>query len=569
MGSGHQLAWLTLEESGYWAVTLLPTNSPIAIVHRVLRENRPLKRSELGEFAVVDETTGGGALNPVASSGPHRTLVSAMRAAINERLERIEEAQHLRLAITRRDVSYAMCGTTGTVTLSGTTLVGARTPEAVRPIKRRLLVWPAMVVLVATLAVLLRSQFVGSSRYFEGAQGWSAWLVLVAIACAIPSAGTMLRLWKSGLRFRRFPRATVAASAVVGLSLAGIVAVGILARPDQADVRSALATGNPVQAREVLEGLKEFSEPGGRGLLELEDQVMLAEAAKEQGRARLVLLDAVAARGGSAAAEAAAAARRERLSQIHRLLQAKDSAGALSAIDEWFPRDNSVEVIEERARAHELRVAACGGDPCRLAASMEANSARTTPERQAQVAAMRAKVLDAISVERVTETNVGPRLQQARRLHAAATETLGVVKSDADVRTRAGAAIAFVEEERAKVPVLGKDLVVANELLGPSTTNERGVPTFELDGASVLLAMTRSGTCRGVYVVGAPSAGRAFQSSTWSAEHILSQVLGRPATLKAPPSGAAISKWSVGGVPVVARWRLGRVVELRIGDAQP
>lgn len=561
LGSGHYSTWLTLRESEHWEVALLPSDSPAAALHPALGEHRRLERGELSAFEILDEEVSSG------ESRQHHQLPSAP-PAFDRRLERIEETQYLRLAVARRDVVYAMCGAIGRVTLSGTTLAGERTPGAVRPIKRRLVIWPALVAPVALVAVLLRWQLVGSSRYFESAQSWSLWTALGAVACAVPAAGTILRLWLGGLRFHRPSRALLAFGGVV-LSLGCIAAIGLFSRPSQADVRGALAAGNVVHARTILEGLKEFSESGRRDVLELEDQVMLAEAATEQGQARIALLDAVAARRGTAAAEAAASARRERMSQIGRLVQAKDSAGALAAIDKWFPRDTSVEVAEERARAHELRDAACVNDPCRLAASVAANGARTTPDREARVSAMRAKIVGALSVERVTEKPVLPRLQQAQELHAFATSTLKIVKTDEEVRTRAQAAIAFVERERAKVPLLGMSLEVANELLGPNKTNELGIPMFYLDGATVFLAMSKSGTCRGVYAIGSLLARRAFNSSKWHAERILSQVLGRPVVIKVPPSGATISKWSVGGVPIVARWRLGRVVELRIGDAQP
>jgi hypothetical protein len=563
-GSGHQLAWLAFQESEHWLVTVSPRESPVALAHPVLHESRPLAQGDLSAFSIVDEQRSQGALDLHGFGEPYRKLPQAMQAVIDRRLERIRSQQYLRLAIVRRDVTYEMCGTSGTVVLSGRPLVGATTAEAVRPIRRRLHAWVALVAVVAVLGVLLRQALVGTSPYFDGAKQWSGLFVAAAVGCAVPAFGVLLRSWRGGARFHALSRSALATAGVTALALLGVIIVGLAVRPSASEVEAALTAGDAARARVVLEAWKERA-TGGEAL-DLEDRVMLAEAAQQRGQDRLKLLDQVAARKGPASAQATAAARGERLSQIRGLVQAKDSRAALGALDEWFRGDSSPDIAEERARAHEVGGAACSTDPCRWAAAVNANAARASAERAAQVTTARAKIWDSLALEQVSEKTPLPRLQQARQLAERAAAALEAGVNDAEVSARATAATTFAQVERKKVPLLGMDLAVAKELLGPVTPTENGVPMFSAGGNAVYAASDRSGKCTGLFAVGSPP-DRRFASDTWPAQRILSQALGRPVDLKAP-SGPT-SQWWEGGVPIVARWRDGDLVELRIGDATP
>lgn len=568
-GSGHQLAWLTFEETERWEVANQPPNSPVFIAHRALVAQRPLAGNDLSEFSVVEEHNANGPIILDDLRQPYRSLPDVGQASVDTRLERIEAQQYVRLAIVRRDVIYEMAGCAGTVVLSGSTLLGARTADAVRPIKRRLWLWAGLTALVAASAALLASQFVGSSAYYKTAQTVAWVLGAFAMACAVPAFGTVLRSWRRGKRSLQFPRLSIAGVGATCVALGAIAAVGLLSRPSPADVRAALAAYNVPAARMRLDALKEFE--GQVAVKELEDRVMIAEAAaSKSGDERLKLLDAVVARNGGAATDAAIAARNERFAQVRALLAVKDTKRAHQAIAAWFPSDRSPEILEEKARAFDLDLVACSADPCRLAAITNARSAHATPDREAKLAVLRATVLDSLATEHVTEKAALQRLHQVHSIAAAARGTLKHAETiDGEVIARARSAASFAEQERAKVPLIGNTIEVARELLGMNVAGEKNVPSFSLGAALVYLALDAKGRCVGVYVVGTTDTNREIRSETWPAERVLSQALGKKATIKSPARGATTSQWYEAGFPVVARWRSNVVAELRIGNATP
>jgi hypothetical protein len=111
------------------------------------------------------------------------------------------------------------------------------------------------------------------------------------------------------------------------------------------------------------------------------------------------------------------------------------------------------------------------------------------------------------------------------------------------------------------------DLAVARELLGPAKLTGNGVPMFSLGGVAVYAAVDKAGRCTGLFAIGDSPSNRALKSDSWPAHRILSQALGRPATIKR--SNGPTSQWYEGGVPVVVRWRDGEIMELRVGNATP
>lgn len=259
----------------------------------------------------------------------------------------------------------------------------------------------------------------------------------------------------------------------------------------------------------------------------------------------------------------------DRLEQVRALIQKKDAAGALALIEKAFPNDASPAIAEERARAHEVALAACTTAPCRFAEVSSANAAHGTPERAKQVATHRPHVVEALAIERVVERAVIPRLQQVRQLADDATLTINGAPSDADLQSRAKAALEFARVEQSKVPLLKMELATAEALLGPSKMSGKRVPSFSLDGVTAFLALDATGKCVGIFAVGSSSTNRALKSSTWPADRLLSQAIGRNASIRPPSAGSSTSRWTEGNVPVVVRWRNGDVMELRIGDAAP
>lgn len=567
LGSGHQLAWLTFHEEERWELSV-PISSPIVVAHPALRQSRSLSRDELVTMTIVTEMSASGPLDPRILQEPDRQTVRAQLAQLDPRLERVQFQQYLKLAAIRRDVTFEMCGSRATLSLTGTQLVGATTAEALRPIKRRLYAWVGLCGALCVLGLLVRRAAIGSSSYFDGANAAAGWLVAAAVTCAIPAVGAWLRAWRGGLRFHPIRRSTRLWSVGMAAALVAIAGIGIAARPDPAEIQRALAVNDVARAREIVRAIEERTGPTPEAVA-LEDHVMLAEASKLTGDDRLRLLDTIAARKGPDAATAADAARSQRLDQIDQAIAAQRPTEALAMLDKWFAGDPGVPVAEHRAQAHEAALRACGSPACQLGEALQARNARTTPERVAAVDAARTRIVDTLDPAHVDAKLVLPRLQQLRQLRDAGTAAGKVALDDADLQARARKAIEVADAGRAAVPLLGNELAVAEELLGPSNKGATGAPAIALDGVTVFLALDPRGQCAGIYAVGDKAAQRVLKSSTWPVARLVSQATGRAATLPPPDGLQTTTRGYAGGVPVVARWRAGEPVELRIGDATP
>ena len=569
-GSGHMLTWLTFTQTDHVQVTVHP-ESPIVIAHPPLREGRELAMDELGAFAIVREASGT-KLDLERLTEAERSLPRIHLDAVNPRLERVTRQQYVKLAVVRRDVVYEMCGSRGTIVLSGNRLAPSTTADAVGPIRKRLWAWGALTVVVAAIAALLRVTFIGETAYFASARGIALGLGLLSTALAVIALGSVLRSWRGGTRFWPIGKPIFGAAVASGLSLVGICIVGLLVRPSVGEARDALASRDPTKARLVIDALK-TSGARSPDVLEAEDLVKLAEAKALTGDARLAVLDDVAARHGSSAIEAAAAARGDRLAAIRKLNASRDSQAALDAADRWFPLAKGAadaEVAEERARAHEIAGSACPSEPCRLVEATNANLAHGTPERANATQVARLALLNALDPKAAGEKDVAERLKHLRVLGATAMETRKSLEGDVELHDPAAAALAFAESERAKVALLLSPLPVVEELLGAKATTRDKVATIVLEGLTAYVALDGAGRCAGVYAVG-DGDRRHLPDSGWSAEHLLGQSIGRAAKIRQPtPQGStATSRWYEAGVPVIARWHDSALVELRIGDATP
>lgn len=567
LGSGHQLAWLAFQQAERWDIAV-PATSPIIVAHPALRQDRPMKPDDLAALSVLVERHQDGPLQLQELVGTDRQTVRRQLECLDPRLERVQFQQYLRLAVLRRDVTFEMCGAKATLSLTGTTLIGATTPEVLRPIRRRLYAWIALCGVVGLLGLLLRGAVIGSSGYFRSANEAAGLLVAAAVVCAIPAFGALLRSWRGGLRFHPIRRRTTLWSASIGVAFVSIAVLGLVASPDAAEAERLLAANDLPGARETVSALVE--QRGATSETQaLEDRVILAEAGRLSGEARLKLLDAVAARKGAAAAGAASDARVQRLAYARQLIATQHQVDALAFLDRDFAGDTSVPVAEERARAHEAALAACRSIACELGAATRARDARITPERVAALEAVRAHAVAALAPEQIMSTQVLPRLQQLRRLRDTATAVAQAVAGDLELQARAGQAIQLAEAGRAAVPLLGNELPVVEELLGSSTVGQGHVPSIALDRLSVSLSLDGKGRCAGVYAVGDKAGEREIQSGTWPPARLLSQAVGRKSTLQAPSGAEGTTRWYAGGTPVVARWLSGALIELRIGDATP
>jgi hypothetical protein len=260
--------------------------------------------------------------------------------------------------------------------------------------------------------------------------------------------------------------------------------------------------------------------------------------------------------------------RADQVAKVRGLLQAKKPTEALAAIDQSFPSDKSPEIGELRAQAHDAALTACTTDGCRFAEGVAASAANASPARAAQVTTQRARLLDALNPDQVTEKELAPRLKLVGALASNAAVATELAPSDSELQERAKKALAFADVERAKVPLLKADMPVVEALLGPLKLNAQNVPMIELDGVTAYFNVDQSGKCAGVYAVGSFGTSHVYKSSSWPPTRLLSQALGHTSTLRLPSAGAATIAWR-DGVPILLRYRAGDLVEMRIGEATP
>jgi len=569
-GSGHQLVWLTYEQEARWMVAIVP-ESPVARAHAQLTELRFLAPSEVDAFSilVMEEASG-----PVILQGYRDTdnpLLRSVAASIDSRLERINHQQYYRLAVVRRDATYGMCGTTGTLVLSGKNLTGATTPRAVRPIQLRLYAWAAIAAALAAGATVLCARLRGSSEYFNSTNPIITAFGLLAVGVAMPALGGLLRALQPAFklsRIRPFERHLAFAAAA---TFGSMIIIGLLVRPRFSEVEKALSAGDLRRARAVVAALRETNGATVE-VADAEDSVSLAEAKTQSGDARLQTLDAVVARHGKRAPEASTAARTERLSEIRALIASKTSAPAIGAIDRWFGGSwkGDPEIAEERARAEDVAGSLCTEGPCRVQAATLAQLATPTAERAQRATEARSKLLDALTPAEVPGEEPVVRLKRLRALSATSNRTLEIAGTDPELGESAKKASAWAAAERGKVPMLGADLPVVEELLEASASLDVRGPVITVEGTRAFLVLDAQKKCRGVYAVGEKEGARAIRGTTWTADRLLSQAIGRTATVKRPnPESSTTSRWFEVSAQVTARWKNGDVIELRIGDATP
>jgi hypothetical protein len=562
------LAWLETVDSTRWLLTV--SDSPTVVSHPYLREERLLAEGDLTAFDVEAATRADGPLHDAHLADSGRSALASHLSAVDRRADRVLAQQYLRLSVARQDISYEMCGARATVALSGRDLRGATTPAATLPIRRRLKAWVVLVALLSTSLVLLRESVTGVSAYFANARTITGALVATAVAISIPAFGAFLRSWRGGLRFWRVGAVPAVGLTTVAIVTLGIGVVGLLSRPSGSEVTAALAAGDLARARQVTVALEETN--ASPAVMNLDDQVTLAEAGKATGEARLTLLDRVAGRNGPAASTATAAARTDRLTAIRKLADSRDTKTALVTLDRDFPgaKGSDSLVLEERAHAYDVAEAACTTTPCQFASAVAANSSHPTPARQSVVQAVRTALIAALDHSHVSAKDMLPRLQQLRTLRDLADETLTAPQLDDALATAAKTTSAWTTAERAKVPLLWSDPSVVDELLAERAGPATSADSVRLEGATVFPAFASNHKCSGLYVIGSADSLRSYSSTSWPPERLLSQAVGKPATIHKPANdNVTTTNWYESGFLVVARWRAGSLVELRIGDANP
>jgi hypothetical protein len=302
---------------------------------------------------------------------------------------------------------------------------------------------------------------------------------------------------------------------------------------------------------------------------DVEDAAKMARAESLSGDAKLDLLDQVASRGGPSSARAAQAARSERLREVQGALDAKDPVTVIANIDRWFPAwKGDPFVASKRALAEDIAYASCAEEICRFSSSRRADAASTTPERSARVASSRAALAAALSVDEIKDEPTLARLKRLGAVIALATQPEIASVDDPAVQAAANDARISAQTQRDKVAFLNADEAVAEELLGSVIDRDATTATVTLDGAAVFLTIDARKKVRGVYLVGLPGT-RVIDGTAPTTTRLLAQAMGHAVTIKAPVGAAATSRWNDGSVPIVARWRDGRLMELRVGDVKP
>lgn len=565
--SGHERAWLSYVESRRPRVLVLPES----MAHAPFSEPRVLVAGDLAGMQVTAETHLAGALSVDAlPSEVHATFVHHL-ADVHPQTERVLFQQYVGVVFTRSEVTFEMCGKSGSLMLLGERLRVVPTPSARIPIRRRWLLWPVVTVMLAIVLGVVLAASVGESGYFDDLRRVLAVTWMFAVAVSFPAIGALLRAWRPGWRvhpLRPAEWSTLAAwcvSLVVGLGCATV------SQPSLAEARDALERGDVRHARVVLEGVREM-EGSTAEVIATDDAISMVEVDSLVGASRLHRLDLIVAHGGPLADEASRRARADRLAMIAALIDAGSDVEAKAVIEEHFAdaRDEP-DVSEALARIAEVEAVRCGDEACRIVALQRAIALADSPARTLAAQQRREQITSTLAqrcelgdpvLGQLGCVRVSMRVHELARQLLAHDELLGD-----DLQKTATDAVGWSEQLRATVPVLGanRDLLLA--LFPTLSDSPTHYPMVTLGEAQLYFVLDVAGVVSGVYVVGQPK-HRQLDVSPWTAEQILAQVFGKPTPLVAPKKQAVdATKWKHAGVPIVARWRAGVVVELRVGDA--
>ncbi len=567
-GSGQVLLWWGWDENVTTKVRF-SVDSPVLVAYGALRAERMLTPPDLAPFtvqAVFDSPT----MLTAQQLGPGDPALH-WQPMLNPQSERVTAQQYARFGVRRRDVSYELCGTVGTVALSGLQLAGAATPEALRPLQRRRTLWVVLGLVSLFVWFAYAWAWVRMPVYFVAVNRTLMWMALVGFVGATMAVGGVLRTWRAS-----GPRWPLRGGEKAGLALA---AVALLAcpvlwaavRPSEAEARSALGRQDHARARVVAEALFETA-PSPRATAVL-DEIDLADARRLTGDARLARLDAVSARRGSMAAQARNSAERQRLDEVRASFAARDADGMLAKLDRWaLALAGNADAAELRAAAHDIRRRACATDVCRYGALRAARAAHRSPERDGAWATVRATLLAVLNARTAVGPDASATVRALRQLSAQAAE-VGAPTDDPEMTAAAAAASAWATEQRSHVPLLGVEVAAVDDLLERPAGSTSATGWSELAGVSVYTAAS-DGRSVGLYVVGATAGARTLRHSEVGLRRLLVQATGQPgAAVPARPAMEtglyAVVEWREGDTPVVGRWSGDNLMELRIGQAEP
>ncbi len=578
-GQGIQLAWLTYAQQARLDVRVLPEGK-LTELYPQLAEPKILSRSELSPFVVYGATLANGLVSSGSLALEEYERLQRHRPPVDTRLERVSQQQYVRFSAVRRELAFEMAGQRGRLVLSGARCAVEVGPDTLKPIRARTLFWAvgalAWALVLAALFILLR----GTPVYFHASNVILSVLLGVAYLGLVGGTGAALRMLGTRFKIQRPLPTELAYPLVIVGAFVGISVAHAGSRPSVAEAHAAIAAGAGARAAVVIDALESVgTEPSE--VAALRDDLAMLEAEKLKGDERVARLDDIAAQGGTRAADAHKLAREDKLKRVRALVADKKLTDALDLADHIFVgADRELpEVLEVRGAVYDAELAQCGSDPCRFVAARKAERAAPSPERSARTRDLRVKLLDAVAMadDRTTESTLS-RLRRARQLDTAAQAVAGVVGDDTELAEKVRAAQRWAQKAREAVPLIGSDRAVLNELLGKIDDDDGRLHTV-IEGVAVYLSMDkRAEVVSGVYLVGETKDSRQQGVKIdYLPSVLLARALGHPAQVAPPPKPAPTSKeppvtqtaWNESGIPIVARWRDGLFVELRVGDANP
>lgn len=568
--SGRSERWLEVAETIRYDVQIEPDGEMTRAFHWGT-DGTPAARAEVeADAKIIVEMAGEGPLsyNDVVQR------VAADWLAVNwQRIqptlgegERIRRQTFWLLEVPSIELSYSLAATAQTrISFEGRRML-APPPSIDRQFAERAQrIWLVRYALIG-LCVVIPIAYLLRGAYF-----WSGWVLGLA-ACA---AGVALAV--DGFVRHATLRRQIARRWGLGVAAGAILACG-LAVAAEPSLRAA--------KRHVLSGELELAEIELRALGR-EDKAQHAQAWADLRLAQLLRSGEVEVVVRDAALIPEHSTQRTAADQhLHQLVEKSTrqilSEGKLETAEatlavatpalERSP-EGRARLAELRARVQDIRHDQCKNDDCRWRSAMDAVKASPTEVRRQRAAAARAAVVNALTFQEEPDEPMLSRLRRIRRVTSLA-ETLKE-GGDKELVAQARAAIAWAQEERGKIPLIGAAREVVVELLGTPLDTGTGTPKTVLSKVAGYWSL-HEGRCTGIYLVGDERGARVLNDNAHAhaAAQMLSQALGRKVALPAAPKQAnsrssAISKWKEGRIAIVARWRGRDLIELRIGDAIP
>lgn len=411
---------------------------------------------------------------------------------------------------------------------------------------------------------------VPSAYLLRGAYYWSGWIAALCL-CLAGLAVCLDGLARDLTLRRSHARIWVGAIGATALLMCGFA---IAAEPSVRAARRQIAAGQYALARAELQALA-----GAPQATQVEAELRLAELLK-QPDADLVLREAALLPAASKEREVAHAHLRQLVqADVQRDLSAgkpdaaeRDLARATAALK--TSAEDSAVVRDLQGRIQDLRHDKCQDDGCRWLAARAAAQAMPTAARQQRESLTRARLASALDLRDVPDEPTVTRLLRLSGVVGLAAE-IDKSGADRDLVAKAHVASSWARQARSRTPLVGSERAVVTAILGAPIEAHGRPPRTVLSGVAAYWSL-RGDRCAGIYMVGASADGRVLNdvAHAEATTQLLSQALGRQVPLPDRPAAtrglaSTSSRWREAGVPVVARWRGGDLMELRIGEAAP